>query len=90
MKILYLINLFFVCCSSFIIQPSYLPIKYKYSNNNIIKNNNLIEFRKQLIINFNKNNNEDEDENEIYKIKLIINFVYNIILYTYIFIHCYK
>jgi hypothetical protein len=88
MKALYLFNLFFVCCNSFIIQPSYLPIKYKYSNNNMIKNNNLIEFRKQLIINLNKNNNEDE--NEIYKIKLIINFVYNIILYTYIIIHLYK
>jgi hypothetical protein len=91
MKILYLINLFFVCCNSFIIQPSYqpikfnpsyLPIKYKYLNNN------LIEFRKQSIINLKKNNNEDE--NEIYKIKLIINFVYNIILYTYIIIHLYK
>ena len=50
MKALYLFNLFFVCCNSFIIQPSYLPIKYKYSNNNMIKNNNLIEFRKQSII----------------------------------------
>ena len=32
MRLLYLINLFIVCCSSFIIQPAYLPMRFKPSN----------------------------------------------------------
>ena len=94
MKVLYLLNLFFVCCSSFIIQPSYQPIKFNPSNISYYTNYKNDKFkllsRKQsiTIVNLKKNNNENE--NEIYKIKLIINFVYNIILYTYIISHLYK
>jgi hypothetical protein len=93
MKVLYLLNLFFVCCSSFIIQPSYQPIKFNPSNINYYKNDKFkLLLRKQsiTIVNLQKNNNENNNENEIYKIKLIINFVYNIILYTYIISHFYK
>lgn len=51
MRLLYLINLFFVCCSSFIIQPSYpcMSSNLKINNNNIIKSNYLIEFKKRKI-----------------------------------------
>jgi hypothetical protein len=72
-------------------QPSYQPIKYNPSNISYYKNDKLL-LRKQsiTIVNLQKNNNENNNENEIYKIKLIINFVYNIILYTYIISHLYK
>jgi hypothetical protein len=93
MKVLYLLNLFFVCCSSFIIQPSYQPIKFNPSNISYYKNDKfklLLKKQSITIVNLKKNKNENENENEIYKIKLIINFVYNIILYTYIINHLYK
>ena len=110
MKLLYLINLFIVCSTSFIIRgPSYLPIKFNPSNISIdVKNkinyNNKFEYllRKSLInINLKKNNNNNnnnnnndnnddnnyDDDNKKYEIKLLINFIYNIILYSYIFSH---
>jgi hypothetical protein len=72
-------------------QPSYQPIKFNPSNINYYKNDKFkLLLRKQLITIVNLQKNENENENEIYKIKLIINFVYNIILYTYIISHLYK
>ena len=47
MKVLYLINLFFACCSFFIIQPSYLPIRYNH--NSSISSNFKINNKKSLI-----------------------------------------
>ena len=97
MKLLYLINLFIVCSSSFIMRPSYLPIKFNPSNisidikNKINYNNDKIELLlKKSFININlKKNNKDiiNDINKKYEFKSLINFIYNIILYSYIFSH---
>ena len=97
MRVLYLfnlINLFIVSCSSFIIQPSYLPIKYKYSNiNNYLNNNNnnQLKLRKPLINNLKNNNNNNNNKNyddDMKRFQIIL--IYNIILYTYIFGHLFK
>ncbi len=106
MRVLYLINLFIISCSSFIIQPSYLPMKYKYSNinnNNNNNNNNQLKLRKLLINNLKKNNNNDNNDkndncnnkkydNDDYDDmkKFQITLIYNIILYTFIFGHLFK
>jgi hypothetical protein len=84
MKVLYILNLFFVCCNSFFIQPSYPLIKYNHyssiSSNFNIKNK--IELRKSLI-NV-KNNNNDENESLIIIKKIITNFINYMIIYIYI------
>ena len=55
MKLLYLVNLFFVCCSSFIVQPGYLPMKFKSSNINYNhKYKNLELLKKKELINLKK------------------------------------
>lgn len=97
MRLLYLINLFIVCCSSFIIQPAYLPMRFKPSNISYdSKYKNLKLQKKQLMIynlmNLKKNNeddnkydNNDDNEEKTRKINnLIVNIIYNIILYSYI------
>lgn len=90
MRLLYLINLFIVCCSSFIIQPAYLPMRFKTSNISYdTKYKNLGLFKKEILINnfinLKKNNNDDHDDDSDRKItRFIINVVYNIILYSYI------
>ena len=68
MRLLYLINLFIVCCSSFIIQPAYLPMRFKPSNISYdTKYKNLKLQKKQLMIynlmNLKKNNEDDNDKN---------------------------
>jgi hypothetical protein len=95
MKLLYLVNLFFVCCSSFIVQPGYLPMKFKSSNINYNhKYKNLELLNKKEIINLKKNNNDNDNDNDnnnnnndnIKTTKrFIISMIYNIILYSYIF-----
>jgi len=106
MRVLYLINLFIISCSSFIIQPSYLPMKYKYSNiNNNNNNNNQLKLRKLLINNLKKNNNDDNNDNNDNNDncnnkkydddyddmkRFQITLIYNIILYTFIFGHLFK
>jgi hypothetical protein len=91
MKVLYILNLFFVCCNSFFIQPSYPLIKYNHyssiSSNFNIKNK--IELRKSLINiknnnNNNNNNNNDENESLIIIKKIITNFINYMIIYIYI------
>ena len=97
MRLLYLINLFIVCCSSFIIQPGYLPMRFKPSNISYnSKNKNLKLQKNQLMIynlmNLKKNNEDDneydnkyDNEEKTRKINnLIVNIIYNIILYSYI------
>jgi|LakMenE01Jun11ns_1017448.scaffolds.fasta_scaffold9796547_2 hypothetical protein len=93
MRLLYLFNLFIVCCSSFIIQPAYLPMRFKPSNISYdTKYKNLKLQKKQLMIynlmNLKKNNkydNNDDNEEKTRKINnLIVNIIYNIILYSYI------
>ena len=85
MKLLYLINLFIVCCSSFMIQPAFLPMKFKPSNISYdTKYKNLKLQKKQLMINnllnLKKNNNEDEYDEKTRKINnLIVNIIYNLI-----------
>jgi hypothetical protein len=63
MKVLYLINLFIICCSSLIIKPLKIPVKYKYSRISIDTYNdnyndynyyNQLKLQKPLII---KNDN---------------------------------
>ena len=93
MRILYLINLFIIYCSSLIIKPSKIPVKYKYSRisiDNYNNNSNQLILRKPLIIN-NDNNNSNQ---LILRKPLIINnpsnfsFILLIILvYIHIFIH---
>ena len=93
MRLLYLINLFIVCCSSFIIQPAYLPMRFKPSNISYdTKYKNLKLQKKQLMIynlmNLKKNNEDDnkyDNDEKTRKINnLIVNIIYNIILYSYI------
>jgi hypothetical protein len=81
MKSLFFINLFVVCCNSFILQPpSLLP-----SNN---KFNSITPIFKPSIKNTNlylKKYNEEDDENYKEEITyLSINIIYNVILYSYI------
>ena len=81
MKYLFFINLFVVCCNSFILQPpSLLP-----SNN---KFNSITPIFKPSIKNTNlylKKYNEEDDENYKEEITyLSINILYNVILYSYI------
>ena len=93
MRLLYLINLFIVCCSSFIIQPGYLPMRFKPSNISYdTKYKNLKLQKNQLMLynlmNLKKNNEDDnkyDNEEKTRKINnLIVNIIYNIILYSYI------
>ena len=86
MRLLYLINLFFVCCSSFIMQPSYpcISSNLKINNNNIIKSNYLIEFKKEKLINnfINlKKNNEDKKDKNIGNIIIFMQIV-NLIMHN--------
>jgi hypothetical protein len=90
MKVLYLLNLFIVCCSSFIIQPSYSLVKYNHystisSNLKINNKINKIELRKSLI-NVKNNNEDNNNENESLIIikKIILHFIYYITIYIYI------
>ena len=96
MRLLYFFNLFIVCCSSFIVQSGYLPMRFKPSNisyNPKYKNLELLK-KKEIfnIINLKKNNhdNDDNDDDNKKTMKRFINIlIYNIILYEYIFYHLY-
>ena len=101
MKLLYLINLFIVCCSSFMIQSASLPIRFKPSNISYNPKYKTLELLKKKeifnIINLKKNNhdnndNDNDNHNDDNKktMKRFINIlIYNIILYSYIFYHLY-
>ena len=92
MRVLYLINLFIIYCSSLIIKSSKIQVKYKYSRISIdTYNDNQLILRKPLIIN---NDNNDNDNKLILRKSLIINnpsnfsFILLIILvYIHIFLH---
>ena len=97
MRLLYFFNLFIVCCSSFIVQSGYLPMRFKPSNisyNPKYKNIELLK-KKEIfnIINLKKNNNDDNNNNNDDNKKTMNRFIniliYNIILYSYIFYHLY-
>ena len=97
MRLLYFFNLFIVCCSSFIVQSGYLPMRFKPSNisyNPKYKNIELLK-KKEIfnIINLKKNNNDDNnnhnDDNKKTMNRFINILIYNIILYSYIFYHLY-
>ena len=98
MRLLYFFNLFIVCCSSFMIQPASLPMRFKPSNisyNPKYKNLELLK-KKEIfnIINLKKNNhdndNDDDDDDTKKTMKRFINIlIYNIILYSYIYYHLY-
>ena len=97
MRLLYFFNLFIVCCSSFMIQPASLPIRFKPSNISYNPKYKTLELLKKKeifnIINLKKNNHDnDNDDNDDTKktMKRFINIlIYNIILYEYIFYHLY-
>ena len=97
MRLLYFFNLFIVCCSSFMIQPASLPIRFKPSNISYNPKYKTLELLKKKeifnIINLKKNNHDnDNDDNDDTKktMKRFINIlIYNIILYSYIFYHLY-
>ena len=90
MRVLYLINLFIIYCSSLIIKSSKIQVKYKYSRISIdTYNDNQLILRKPLII-----NNDNNDNKLILRKSLIINnpsnfsFILLIILvYIHIFLH---
>ena len=97
MKLLYFFNLFIVCCSSFMIQPASLPMRFKPSNISYNPKYKTLELLKKKeifnIINLKKNNHDnDNDDNDDTKktMKRFINIlIYNIILYSYIYYHLY-
>ena len=97
MRLLYFFNLFIVCCSSFMIQPASLPMRFKPSNISYNPKYKTLELLKKKeifnIINLKKNNHDnDNDDNDDTKktMKRFINIlIYNIILYEYIFYHLY-
>jgi len=77
MKLLYLVNLFFVCCSSFIVQPGYLPMKFKSSNINYNhKYKNLELLKKKELINLKNNTIHDYNQNKN-----------NLLMVSFVFIH---
>ena len=91
MRLLYFLNLFIVCCSSFMIQSASLPIRFKPSNISYNPKYKTLELLKKKeifnIINLKNNDNNDNDDNndDNKKInRLIVNIIYNIILYSYI------
>lgn len=94
MRLLYFFNLFIVCCSSFMIQPASLPMRFKPSNisyNPKYKNLELLK-KKEIfnIINLKKNNHDDDNDDNKKTMKRFINIlIYNIILYSYIYYHLY-
>ena len=78
MRLLYYLNLFIVCCSSFMIQPAFLPMKFKPSNISYdTKYKNLKLQKKQLMINLKKNNEDEDNIDE--KTRKINNLIVNII-----------
>ena len=96
MRLLYFFNLFIVCCSSFMIQPASLPMRFKPSNISYNPKYKTLELLKKKeifnIINLKKNNhdNDDNDDDNKKTMKRFINIlIYNIILYEYIFYHLY-
>ncbi len=86
MKILFFVNLFMICCNSFILQPKSLLL----SNNKFNSITPISSISKPIIKNTNlylKKNKEDDDK-EPYKeeiIKLSIYIIYNTILYSCIY-----
>jgi hypothetical protein len=97
MKVLYLIILFIICCSSLIIKPSKIAVKYKYSrisidtyndNYNDYNNYNQLKLQKPLII---KNDNDSNNDND--NIKKFINKPSNfsfILLIILVYIHIFS
>ena len=85
MRLLYYLNLFIVCCSSFMIQQASLPMKFKPLNISYdTKYKNLKLQKKQLMINnfinLKKNNNEDNIDEKTRKLNnLIVNIINNFI-----------
>ena len=100
MRLLYFFNLFIVCCSSFMIQPASLPMRFKpsnisynpkYKNLELLKKKeifNIINLKKNNHDNDNDNDNDDDDTKKTMK-RFINILIYNIILYEYIFYHLY-
>jgi hypothetical protein len=84
MKYLFFINLFIVCCNSFILQsPSFLPSNNKFNSITPIFKPSI----KNKLVFLKKYKYDDEDDVEHYKeevTKLSINIIYNVILYSYI------
>jgi hypothetical protein len=71
MRLLYLLNLFFVCCNSFLFQSGYVPIKFKHLNITYkpkYKNLELLKKPNYAIINLIKNNDnyDNNDNNDTY------------------------
>ena len=95
MRLLYFFNLFIVCCSSFMIQPASLPMRFKPYNISYNPKYKTLELLKKKeifnIINLKKNNDDNDDDDDTKKtMKRFINIlIYNIILYSYIYYHLY-
>jgi hypothetical protein len=83
MRTIYLINLFIICCYSFVVPPT------PHNSNKPIKNlfeNKVKRISSSLAITANyckKDNNHDETD-KLFN-KLILNIIYNYVLYYYIY-----
>jgi len=80
MKSLFFVNLFIVCCNSFILQPpSLLPSYNKFNSITPIFKPSIKKTNLYL-----KKYNEEDDEHNKEITYLSINIIYNVILYSYI------
>jgi hypothetical protein len=80
MKSLFFVNLFIVCCNSFILQPpSLLPSNNKFNSITPIFKSSIKKTNLYL-----KKYNEEDDEHNKEITYLSINIIYNVILYSYI------
>ena len=86
MKLLYLCNLFFICCNAFTTfqQPFMVHNSLILKSNNSIQKNNYLFFNKNnnhhYILNMKKNNDNIEKINSF-----VLNTTFNIIIYYMIF-----
>jgi hypothetical protein len=90
MRTIYLINLFIICCYSFVVPPtphnSNKPSKTFFSNK-------LKRISSSLAITTNyckKDDNENDNDTDKLFNKLIVNIIYNYVLYYYIYYYLYE
>jgi hypothetical protein len=88
MRIIYLINLFIICCHSFIHSPT-PHNSNKISTIKTCFTHKLKRISSSLVLTSCKKNNDDNNNDELFN-KLIINILYNYILYIYIYYYLYE
>jgi len=88
MRTIYLINLFTICCYSFVVPPT------PYNSNKLSKSSFTSKLKRisstlAITTNYCK---KDDNENETDKLfnRLIVNIIYNYVLYYYIYYYLYE